>query len=158
MLYKGPYPCRALLQIPFILQDTELSTGTIETLMSNVDVAPTLLGLLGIPVPEFIQGRSFASLLRGEENVPPRDVILVCGWSKDSPLFYHHTVYTRDHRLSFFPYQNNGELYLLESDPHELTNLYSDPQWSAAKHSLMSTLLSELGRAEAPNSPAICLW
>jgi len=35
-------------------------------LISNVDIVPTILDMLGLPVPERIQGRSFAKLLRGQ--------------------------------------------------------------------------------------------
>lgn len=37
-----------------------------EELISNVDITPTLLEMLGLPRPATLQGRSFAALLRGE--------------------------------------------------------------------------------------------
>jgi arylsulfatase A-like enzyme len=37
-----------------------------EELISNVDITPTLLEMLGLPRPAKLQGRSFARLLRGE--------------------------------------------------------------------------------------------
>jgi arylsulfatase A-like enzyme len=42
---------------------------TISPLMSNVDVLPTVLEAVGIPVPATVQGQSFLPLLRGDEHV-----------------------------------------------------------------------------------------
>jgi len=41
-----------------------------DQLLSNVDYLPTLLGLAGVPVPDQVQGRSFAAGLRGR-SIPP---------------------------------------------------------------------------------------
>lgn len=41
-----------------------------DELISNVDMAPTILELLGLPVPATVQGRSFAALLRDEPYQP----------------------------------------------------------------------------------------
>ncbi len=47
----------------------------IDQAVSMIDVLPTLLDLLGLPLPEVAQGRSLAPLLRGEE-LEPRPVVL----------------------------------------------------------------------------------
>ncbi len=43
---------------------------TFDTLISNVDLVPTILDMLGLTVPASIQGRSFADLLRGNTYRP----------------------------------------------------------------------------------------
>jgi arylsulfatase A-like enzyme len=45
-----------------------------------VDVLPTILDLVGLPLPEFMQGRSLAPLLLGKGKVEPRPVILDEFW------------------------------------------------------------------------------
>ncbi|UCE42232.1 MAG: sulfatase-like hydrolase/transferase, partial [Candidatus Aminicenantes bacterium] len=44
--------------------------------VSMIDVLPTILDLLGLPMPEVMQGQSLAPLLLGEEGWEPRPVIL----------------------------------------------------------------------------------
>ena len=46
-----------------------------EAPVSMIDVLPTILDLAGLPMPEIMQGRSLAPLLRGQE-LEPRPVIL----------------------------------------------------------------------------------
>ncbi len=44
--------------------------------VSMIDVLPTILDLVGLPMPEVMQGQSLAPLLLGEEGWQPRPVIL----------------------------------------------------------------------------------
>ena len=49
------------LRMPFIIRyPGKIKPGTIvEDIVSNIDFAPTLLEMAGIPVPEAVQGNSF---------------------------------------------------------------------------------------------------
>lgn len=76
-----PYPGakwtirKAGIEVPLILYQpgTILTGGTVfAELISNVDVLPTLLDLLGAPVPANIEGVSFKALLEGRQTRPPR--------------------------------------------------------------------------------------
>jgi arylsulfatase A-like enzyme len=62
--------------VPFIVYQpgTLFEGGQVyEDVMSNVDVLPTLLAYLDVPIPEAIQGVNWMPTLRGEAP-PPRDV------------------------------------------------------------------------------------
>src|SRR6185436_7108595 len=56
------------LRMPLVMSFPGLiKSGTVNTQMvMNIDFAPTFLELTGLSVPEDMQGRSFASMLRGE--------------------------------------------------------------------------------------------
>ncbi len=77
-----PYPGakwsirRAGITIPLILYQpgTALTGGkTIHSVISQVDVLPTLLEWIGRPVPNNIEGVSFHDYLQGKTPSPPRD-------------------------------------------------------------------------------------
>ncbi|MFZ5439864.1 MAG: sulfatase, partial [Myxococcota bacterium] len=51
--------------IPLLVRGPGITPGVSETLTRTVDVAPTLLAHLGLPVPASMQGVSLAPLLRG---------------------------------------------------------------------------------------------
>lgn len=156
-LFKGPYPCRSLLNIPFIVNDPDCEAGVSDAVMSNVDAMPTLLDLLGVPIPDCVQGRSFKDVMQGE----PADadhVALVSGWSKDNPIYYHHSVYGDKYRVTYFPNQDDGELYDLEKDPYEFDNLYHKPEHKAVRDAMMLRLLKEIGRAEPAKFEHAAWW
>ena len=84
----------------------------------------------------------------------PEHAALCSGWSKESPLYYHFSLYTSTYRISYFPNQDDGELYDLREDPCELDNLYHRSDCGRIRDQLLLRLLHELGRAEPP-TPAV---
>jgi len=67
------------ISVPLILHmPSEFHGGRrIDDLLSNIDILPTLLDLVGIKIPNDVQGNSFAGLLKEDGNLPyiPRDHI-----------------------------------------------------------------------------------
>jgi arylsulfatase A-like enzyme len=122
------------LRMPFLARYPGLIKpgSTNSKLILNVDFAPTLLELAGLPVPAEVQGRSFVPLLRG---AAPQD------WR--TSMYYRYYHYPQDHRvqphygvrterfkLICFNKINQWELYDLHNDPSELNNLYAHPDYA----------------------------
>lgn len=104
-----------------------------KAMVLNVDFAPTMLELAGIPAPKPMQGRSLVPLLKGEV---PKD------WRTE--FFYeHHSVAARipkseGVRTERWKYLRwiaetpvKEELYDLQADPLEERNLLADPKHTA---------------------------
>jgi arylsulfatase A-like enzyme len=98
----------------------------------NIDNAPTVLDLVGLPVPGDMQGRSIAPLLDGST---PAD------WQRD--LYYHYYEFVRPHwvyphygvrteryKLINYYRQNEWELFDLDRDPDEMESLFD---WNGYK-------------------------
>ena len=74
-------------------------------------------------------------------------------------------VRTYNHKLVYYTFQEDeGELYDLVTDPHELTNLYDNPTYSEIKQSMLAYLRDWLLRSnystagyktQQPNSPRL---
>ncbi len=114
------------------------------SMILNVDFAPTLLELAGAKIPSDMQGRSILPLLRGKK---PSD------WRTSMYYRYYHYpqhhrvqphcgVRTEQHKLIYFNKLDEWELYDLKKDPYETNNIYSEA--SSAK--LISRLKSEMLR------------
>ncbi len=59
----GDYSAR----IPLVLRDPRVQVGLVQNqVVRSVDIAPTLLELAGLPVPDSMQGVSLAGLVRGD--------------------------------------------------------------------------------------------
>ncbi len=100
--------------------------GKIDQLVQNIDYAPTFLDLAGAAIPEDIQGESLLPLVDGEQIAEWRD-----------GLYYHYYEYPGEHAVKrhygirtdryklihFYHDINEWELYDLENDPSEMSNL-----------------------------------
>ncbi|WP_417745102.1 sulfatase [Rosistilla oblonga] len=110
-----------------------------DTIIENVDYAPTMLALAGAEIPASVQGRSFKSLLEtGNEPADWKQAAYYRYWMHmahhDNPG--HLGIRTKTHKLIYFygcnydgGYQTPAgwELYDLVNDPQETRNLYDDP-------------------------------
>lgn len=153
-LYKAQTPCRSLLHIPLVIADPDSSPGEVSGAVSNVDVMPTLLGLCGLETPEPVQGVR----LPAAGGSPERGWVFEAGFSKFTSDCHHFTLYTDKWRLTVFPYLEDGELYDLENDPYELTNLYNDTEYSGIRKDLAERLATAVGLAETPRPPVLTDW
>ncbi len=120
--------------IPFFVRGPGIRAGRrIDTPVSVLDFAPTLLGLAGLAPSERMIGRSLApSLVRGME-IPDAPVLLE-GFMHMADQQWRAIVTDR-YKLSLVVKENtepgtyNLENYLfdLQEDPYEMNNLFRDP-------------------------------
>jgi len=115
------------LQVPLLIWAPGLVPGGAlsETTVRNIDIMPTLLDLLGIPLGDVeIEGRSFAAALQGEtlpdvpvfaELFPPRE-----DW-KSEPR--HAVRYGPWKLITIDGRETEPELYHLDTDPGETENI-----------------------------------
>lgn len=129
---------------PLVMRLPNGQKGTIDQLVQNIDYAPTFLELAGVTIPEDIQGISLLPLLKGER---PKE------WRKS--LYYHFYEYPGEHTvrrhygvstdryklIHFYNDINEWELFDLEKDPHEMNNLYNDPQYQDIVKELKNELI-----------------
>jgi len=102
----------------------------IPEMIMNVDIAPTVLDLVGMEKPGQMQGYSFLPLLKGQPVSDWRDKVYYeyyWEWAfPQTPTIF--SVRTDRYKYIF----NHGvwdanELYDLENDPYEMNNLIRDP-------------------------------
>lgn len=127
------------LRIPLLVRYPRLAAKgrLVDGLALNIDLAPTLLDLAGVPVPRAMQGRSWRPLLEGKTD----------GW-RDSffyAYFYENpfrvptvtAVRTATVKLVRYPGHDEWtELFDLAQDPYEQRNLYQDPAHAGLRQRL----------------------
>jgi len=65
------------VRVPLIIRlPGQQHAARVETPVSQIDLLPTLLDLLGQPVPENLEGTSLRPCVEGHAEAPPRDVFL----------------------------------------------------------------------------------
>jgi arylsulfatase A-like enzyme len=157
---------------------TAWKQGTVhKELISHIDVLPSILELLGLPVPDAVQGRSFVPLVEGGT------------YEKNHALFteltYHQyydpmrAIRTERHKLiAFFSsapafmepgqrrrpltdpwdaptkggigFHEDVELFDLEQDPWEMNNIVKDEAYTHIKQDLMARLYNQMLATDDP--------
>lgn len=144
------------IRIPLLMRYPALAKpdSTVEQMVLNIDVAPTMLDLAGVPAAETMQGHSLLPLLAGQAR----------GW-RTSFLYEYWIdltdsvprmlgVRTDDWKLIRYPELDDiDEMYDLKKDPYEMTNLAILPEY-AEKHKQLGDeldrLLKETGYGSKP--------
>ncbi len=109
----------------------------------NNDLAPTLLALAGLAAPAHMDGKSFLPLLKGQKP-PWRESFLYEYYSGGTYPAMQTTVGVRTDRYKYITYplvkNDTDELYDLQADPHEMTNLINDPAAAGALKKMQAEL------------------
>ena len=110
----------------------------------TLDIAPTMIELAGgSPGPQ-VQGKSFVGLMEGKGK-PWRESFLVeyyneSAWPWIVGMSYK-AVRTERHKLVHWIHKEGvDELYDLERDPYEITNVIGDPVYGPVRRELMEAL------------------
>ena len=125
---------------PGVIKENQAHDGLAET----IDMFPTLCNFLDIPVPKTVQGLDITKTLT--EGAP----------TGHDAVFYEDvavkTVRTKKYKLSY-GFQDGkevGELFDLESDPHEYNNRYEDPSMAAVRDQLLRRMMDWMIQTEQP--------
>ncbi len=114
------------LHIPLLAKGPGIRAGHVTSdLVANIDFAPTFLDLAGLPIPESMQGRSLAPILRGETPADWRQSVYYRYYHDPGHhnTAAHYGVRTRTHKLIHYWKKGVYELFDLTKDPKEQNNL-----------------------------------
>jgi arylsulfatase A-like enzyme len=141
---KGPFLYEQLIRVPLIIRFPAGVHGgqRVDSIVSHVDLVPTILNLLGAPGAGETDGVDLMPMLAGQ--VPSvRDAALI-EHVDDPQKLRLKTVVTRTRKLTYYGGQEFGELYDLQKDPREKINRWDDPLYASDKANLMRRLLDFL--------------
>lgn len=134
------------LGIPLLMKFPQrIKPGTVNTnMVLNLDLTPTILEAVKLPIPNYFQGESLLPLAAGES--PP-------DWRKSIYYHYyefpygvhavkkHYGIRTERYKLiHFYNDIDDWELYDLKTDPYEMNNRYNDKSLSTLRDSLKAAL------------------
>jgi arylsulfatase A-like enzyme len=152
-LYDKRFMYEPGLRTPLIARGPGIKNGIVpESMVANIDLAPTMLDIAGVSIPDSMQGKSFKPLLAGET---PRE------WRKSVYYRYYHSpghhntqahlgVRTATHKLIYYWNKSTYELYDLVKDPSEQNNLlfHDSSKNDTQLQEIFSQLKSEITRLQ----------
>jgi len=127
------------VRIPMILvptTDSGIACGvTDDRLVELKDVMPTLLEMVGIPVPEHVEGHSMV----GKKST--REYSYGELWEDDRAT---RMIMTKDFKLVYYLVGNTFQLFDLVNDPHEMHDLADDVAYQGIRDELTGLLIENL--------------
>ncbi len=148
------------MRVPLLVHcPAVVKAGTkLESVVQNIDLAPTFMAYAGLSKPAQMQGNSFLPLLKGE-RIPWRDrAFYEYYWEADFPQTPTMFGVRTDRYKYIF---NHGvwdanELYDLKNDPQEVNNLIRSPAHQAIAKDMKDqvfTWLESTGGLQIPLHP-----
>ncbi len=148
---KGPFHYEDMVRVPFIVRQPGRIPAGVETdaLISLVDVAPTMLSWLGLPVPHAMSGLDFSPVFEG--TLPARRSHVVVENHHQPTAIHLKTYINARYKLTVYLNQDYGELFDLQADPGEVNNRWNDPEAAELKNELIRQLLfAEMAKEVLP--------
>ena len=144
------------LRLPLLVRSPfhDETKSAVQPIVLNIDLAPTIVDLAGLPVPSSFQGKSLKPLLEG--NKPDT-------WRKDFLYEYFYernfrnppvvAIRTENEKLVTYPGRDAwNQLFEVREDPYELANHYANSEKTGLRQRL-ETRLEELKRETAYKLP-----
>lgn len=141
---KGGLMVEETLRIPLLLRGPEVPAGgTQGRIVTNLDIAPTLLEMAGLAPNGALHGQSLVSLL-AEPSAPWRKGAMLQHYGLHVPLMQRAW---REERWMLV-LQENGfvELYDLAQDPAEMNNLAADRAMADRLETMRAALFAAMER------------
>jgi arylsulfatase A-like enzyme len=156
------------LRVPWMIRYpgmVEQSTTT--GLMSlSIDNAPTMLDLVGLPVPEDMQGESLKPILQGKTPNDWRTSMYYHYYEFGPPhwVLPNYGIRTERYKLISYYSANEWELFDLEKDPDEMESLFKwdgyavHPGYEKVAHNLVKELKQLRNKYNDNTGKPVRLW
>jgi arylsulfatase A-like enzyme len=135
------------MKVPLVIAGPGISPRRTGALIYLHDLYPTLCDLVGIPVPDGLDGKSAAGIVRGEKQ-QHREDLLLCYRDVQRAVRYGRW------KLIQYPAIHRTQLFDVVSDPAERHDLAGD----AAQASRLQELLERLRRLQKEADDPLPLW
>lgn len=145
------------VRVPFLLKAAGLPPGPRGVCLNTVDIMPSLLSLLGLPIPEAVEGTDLSGRIReadepaqappGVETSLEMEGALMMGTGPTAVWGdgYEWRAY-RTRQYTYAVYRCDRQEFLFDNlaDPYQLTNLAGDESRAAVREGLKAAMYSKM--------------
>ena len=133
LIHKGTH-YDASARVPLVVRYPDrIEPGVRDGFTAHVDLMPTILSLVGAPLPAAMEGRDLTPLL--EDTAPSvQDEVFI-------EIRGNTSIVTDRWKLGLYPHDGEGDLYDLEDDPFELINRFEDGDYRGVRDELTERIL-----------------
>lgn len=128
---------------PLLIRGPGIRKTEIESVTSNVDVAPTIVELAGLKPPKEMQGSSLLNLVKGKSlKTAPAYGHFYESEDPDHRAPKYVAIVTDRYKIIFYYQLNEWEIFDLKTDPNETRNLWPSGVSRTVRAELVRKLLA----------------
>ena len=171
LLSKDVWAYEELARVPYIWKGLAGQAKDVsQSVVSLLDFVPTVLDYADVAADALdtrgegrgprlgLPGRSLRTQIQDGQALSPQPALIE--YDEDwwpAPLCRQRGLVDGDFKLIFYGgYEDDGLLFNLADDPHELRNLWQVPEFQSTKHELMQKLLHKLTMSDRFDTKRIC--
>ena len=130
------------VKVPFIISwKGKIVPGINQSLISGLDILPTMCDYAGIDIPESFLGKSLRPVLEDPEADSDGLIVTELAIDPKDPTWKGRMIRMNQYKYMLYSKgERNEQLFNLIEDPGELQNLASQPDMQAVKESLRNNL------------------
>ena len=137
-MYEESFRTPLIIKWPGVTNNKAVSNQ----LVMNLDFAETILDMTGVKIPADMQGKSFVPILKGKQKNNFRDAVYYHFYeNQEHKVAKQIGVRTDRYKLIWFYENNEWELYDLEKDKSEMTNVFNQPSYKKIQRMMMKKLM-----------------
>lgn len=153
---KGCRFYEGLVHVPLIFWYPKALKHNLQSkaLIELIDIVPTLLDVVGLYIPDRIQGKTLLPILTGKASPDSfrrfvRSSCYNCFATPENEKGSYGTMLRTKHYkiINYHSPVSKGELYDLKKDPKEFHNVWNDPQYENVKLRLMQLSFDATAKA-----------
>jgi arylsulfatase A-like enzyme len=125
--------------------------------MNTVDIMPTLLGLMNLPIPQSVEGMNLSRQAMGQKGPEPEAALLMntgaCAIWEDG----HEWRALRDKKYTYAIFQDRKKEMLFDNtaDPYQMNNLISDSAYAKQAKRFRAMLKAKMAELNDTFPPSI---
>lgn len=154
---KGPAAYDEIARVPLIIKPGKSGhqPGIVKAPVSHINLAPSVMEYMGLPVPGLMEGKSILSMLEDPSADINGEIYLEfmryeCdhdGFGGFRPM---KSIFDGRYKLSLHLLDSIDELYDLQTDPYEMNNLIESPEHYGTAKALHEKLLNWMNDTRDP--------
>lgn len=147
------------MRVPMLMRCPALfGAGSVEQVVANIDIAPTMLAVAGLEPPPDLAGSNMLPLIQGQAAPWRSELLYEYYWERNFPQTptVHALREAQFKYMHFHGIWDLDELYDLAADPHENDNLLARPGHEDLAERIRTKLfaiLENTGGMQIPLSP-----
>ncbi len=135
------------VRVPFLLRGSGITPGVCDANFNTVDIMPTLLSYMGLPIPDTVEGRNKRDELDGKAVSEEGSLMMGTGPTADFADGNEWRAY-RTKRYTYALFKKGGRELLFDNqnDPFQMNDLSENPAFVPLKEKLRGQMFAVMDR------------